>query len=211
MAGRIDLDKRRLHRRESDEHVVGCPTCSTVKLPSATTARAACEIAGVDPSTFAFRDGRLIDEEREHYSTVAAQAATLVLAARLRGRASNTDMVDVLGRAFSRTYRHAIAETPARSIREMTVPRAKTIRTELEHAGIDLAGLRKATDVTRVYTIERIDTVTPHGGRAGRRVVEQIAEYARKLEERLDAASWLPTLGDASSADEQDDDDQAEV
>src|SRR5437879_3608761 len=82
-AGRIGTDERRLFRHEFDEHVATCPMCD-VRLPPEAIARGACEVAGVDPSAFAFRVAGLNDEEREHYWVVAAQAVTLVLAGRLR-------------------------------------------------------------------------------------------------------------------------------
>jgi hypothetical protein len=89
--------------------------------PPVPAAVRACGFAGVDPTTIAYTHSDLTNEEREHFHNVAAQTWAVVLATRTRYvRASNNDVMDVLGRAFSSVYGHVIAETSARCIRDMT-------------------------------------------------------------------------------------------
>src|SRR5439155_2645350 len=119
-AGPISLNTRRRYQQERAAHMTRCPICKTCRLPSADISRAACEFAGVNPARFAYSVAGLLDDERADYLTVARQAMTIVLACRIRRRASNNNFMDALGTAFSVVYRHVRALGVARSIREMT-------------------------------------------------------------------------------------------
>src|SRR5262245_36808031 len=87
-SGRIGLDERRLYRRERDAHVARCPICKADRLPVANVARAACKLIRTDPAKIAYTAAELSADELEHYQIVAAQAMTLVLGSRVRGRAA---------------------------------------------------------------------------------------------------------------------------
>jgi len=170
-SGRISLDERRQYRRERDAHVARCPICKADRLPAANVARAACKLIHTDPAKIAYTAAELSADEPEHYQIVAAQAMTLVLGCRVRGRAANAVYMDALGAAFSTWYRHLVApHGVARSIRQLTEAHAKMVLRELQLAGLHLgticAGPTPQGSVkTDLYTITRSTTMGVGGQR----------------------------------------------
>src|SRR5262249_55689810 len=178
-------------------HTERCKICREMPRPVADVARAACELAGVDVERFVYDAAELTESERTHYLDVAHQAVAIALEARIHKPASNTDLVDALGVAFSLHYAHARHRGPARRVRELHEKHALDVRRELQLAGIDLEGISRYSDATALYTVTRMTTMRKEKRQPGRRIVTLVPEAVAKFEElmatgRFSSPSWLP-------------------
>jgi len=214
-AGRISLDERRTYRHERAAHVERCPICKAERLPTADVARAACKLIHADPAKIAYTTAELSADEREHYQTVAAQAMTLVLGCRVRGRAANADYMDKLGAAFSCWYRHHVApQGVARSIRQFTQDHAKMIPRELQLVGLDLGTICAGSTPTGslktdLYTLTRTTTMGARGlRRPGRQIVAVAPDAVRRFEAVL--GDYWPKLESTLPVEALDDEDDVE-